>query len=220
MIVLAAVLTVAVGIQAQVAPAPQTPAPVPGQVPAPAPAPGAPGAPAAPAPQAPGIQPAVPVPVTPALPLNPRALTGESGVIFTSVRPERLVDFETVMTYLQEALETTTDATTRRQWQGLRILKQTEPGPNSSIVYMFVIDPVVAGADYSLGPVLSAAYPDKIQEIWKLYTGSIIQQSVSNLTAFVPPALPPAAAPTPAAAPPAGRGAAPAGQTITPGGRQ
>src|SRR5690606_12009619 len=107
--------------------------------------------------------------------------------------------------YLQEAIANTTDAATRQQWQGLRILKGVEPGPNSSVVYVFLIDPVVSGADYSLGPVLSAAYPEKIQEIWKLYTGAIIQQSVMNLTAFTPPVLPPSAQPTPGgvATPPA-----------------
>jgi hypothetical protein len=170
---------------------------VPGaQAPAPAPA----------VPLQPGQQPVVPTPVTPVLPINPRALTGQAGMIFSSVRPDRVVDFETVMIYLQEALEATTDATTRRQWQGLKIQRSPEPGPNSSVIYVWVIDPVVMGADYSIGPVLAAAYPEKVNEIWKLYQGSLIQQSVLNLNALVPPTLPATAAPDaqPITSPPAG----------------
>ena len=154
-------------------------------------------------------QPVVPAPVIPIVPVNPRAFTTPTGLIFTSVRPERVIDFETVMTYLQEALRTTTDAGLRRQAEGWRIFKDTQVGPNASVVYVYVIDPVVPGATYDLGPILSAAYPDRIQEIWKLYTGAIIQQSVVNAAPFVPLVLPPAAAPAPA---PAGRGAQPAGR--------
>jgi hypothetical protein len=196
---LAAVLFGSVLVQAQqVAPLP------------PAELPQAPQAPPAPVPQ--GQQP-VPAAVTPALPLNSRVFRGQAGLIFTAVRPERVVDFETVMTYLQEALRTTADAVVRQQWQGLKILKQTEPGPNSTVLYVWLIDPVVPGADYSIGPILNAAYPDKITEIWNLYTGAYVQQSVSDLTAFVPPALPPSAQPVPAER----GGPPPAGAPPTPG---
>jgi hypothetical protein len=59
-----------------------------------------------------------------------------------------------------------------------------------------VIDPVVPGADYSLGPILAAAYPDRVQEIWKLYQGAIMQQSILNLSP-VEAAVPPAAGTAP-----------------------
>ena len=52
-------------------------------------------------------------------------------------------------------------------------------------MFVFVIDPVVPGADYSLGKILVEAFPDpaKLQEIWKLYTGSVTGGgSLVNLT--------------------------------------
>jgi hypothetical protein len=52
--------------------------------------------------------------------------------------------------------------------------------------------------------MLSDAYPDQIEQIWKLYQGALAgagSQSLLNLTPVMPPPLPPAGAPVP---PPAG----------------
>jgi hypothetical protein len=52
------------------------------------------------------------------------------------------------------------------------------------VLYVFLLDPTVMGADYSLGRILADAYPDqaKLQEIWKLYSGSVTGGSLLNLT--------------------------------------
>ena len=59
--------------------------------------------------------------------------------------------------------------------KGWRFYKAAEPGPGNSVLYVFVIDPVVPGEDYGLGRVLSSGSTDTaaLQEIWKLYTGSV-----------------------------------------------
>ena len=108
-----------------------------------------------------------------AVPLLTRTFTAKAGLLFNTVRPERVEDFETVMWYLQQALEKSTDPTVRAQAQGWRIFKAPEPGPNAIVLYVFVLDPAVPGADYGLGRILADAYPEQIQEIWKLYTGSV-----------------------------------------------
>jgi len=176
---LAAVLMVSSAAVAQVAPLPGTTA-----TPAPAPQAPAPG----------GVPPVVPAPVVPPVPLGARVFTARSGLIFNSVRPDRVVDFEMVMGYLQAAFEKATDARVREQAKGWRVFKATEPGPNNTVLYVFVIDPAVAGADYGLGRILSDAYPDQIEKIWSLYTGSLAGGgSLLNLTPVQPP--PPLAAP-------------------------
>jgi hypothetical protein len=79
------------------------------------------------------------------------------------------------------------------------------------VLYTFLIDPTVPGADYGLGRILSDAYPDQIQDIWRLYTGALAGGgSLLNLTPVPPAPLLPAspasvAAPvvTPRSAPPA-----------------
>jgi hypothetical protein len=55
------------------------------------------------------------------------------------------------------------------------VYKASESGPNGAVVYVFLLDPTVPGADYGLGRILAEAYPDqaKLQEIWKLYTDSV-----------------------------------------------
>jgi len=150
----------------QTAPPTQTPAappPVAGQ-PTPAPA----GAPAA-APQ-------------------PRTFTAPVGLLFNTVRADRVDDFEKAMGYLQAALASSTNERVRAQAAGWRIFKATEAAPGGAVLYVFVLDPTVVGADYSLGRILADAYPDqaKLQEIWRLYSGSVTGGSLLNLTPFKP----------------------------------
>lgn len=193
----------------------QTLAPVPEQAPGPAPQQGVPAPPASqqppPVAAAPGApSPVVPAPVVPPVPLGARTFTAPTGIIFSAVRPDRVVDFEMVIGYLEAALEKSMDSGVRAQALGWRVFKATEPGPNSTVLYVFLIDPTVSGAEYGLGRILSDAYPDRIQEIWKLYTGALAGGgSLLNLTPVQPAPLPPVTSPptTPAlpprAAPPA-----------------
>jgi hypothetical protein len=109
------------------------------------------------------------------------------------VRPERVADFEKLVGYLQTALSSSNNATVRAQAQGWRVLKASEPGPNGAVLYVFMFDPAVPGADYGLGRILAEAYPDptKLQEIWKLYTDSLASGgSLLNLTPVKPDASP------------------------------
>lgn len=180
---------------AQVAPAaPAEPAPQP-----PVPQQPAPQQPATPAAGTPAGTPAGAVPVAPVAP-TARAFTAPSGVILNAVRPERVVDFELVIGYLQAAFTRTTNAQLRAQAAGWRMFKATEPGPNNTVLYVFLFDPTVPGADYALGPILSDAYPEQVEQIWKLYQGALAgpgSQSLLNLTPVEPPPLPPAGAPVP-----------------------
>jgi hypothetical protein len=58
-------------------------------------------------------------------------------------------------------------------------------------LYVFLLDPAVMGADYGLGRILSDAYPDEVQNIWKLYTGAVAGGgSLLNLNPVQPPPLP------------------------------
>src|SRR5688572_6802595 len=188
---LAAVLSMGGVASGQVAAPPATGS---AQQPAPAPAPGTTPGVTAPVPTP------VPAPVVPPVPLGARVFTGKSGLIFNAVRPDRVVDFEMVMGYLQAAFEKTTDARVREQAKGWRVFKATEPAPNNTVLYVFVIDPAVPGADYGLGRILADAYPDQIEKIWSLYTGSLAPSaSLINLTPVQPTSLltPPSSTPSP-----------------------
>ena len=203
-------------VPSPVTPTTQEPSPT-TQLPADPAAPGAQPAPQAPVPGGPPVPTSL-MPPVPAVPLLARSFTTKAGLLFTSVRPERVVDFETVIGLLKDALANSTDPAVRAQAAGWQIFKAIEPGPNMTVTYVFVIDPAIPGAEYGLGRILADAYPDRIQEIWKLYTGALAGGgSLLNLLPvekpLATPATPTLTAPgTPA---PGGRGA-PAGRGATP----
>lgn len=176
-----------------------------------APAPGAPAGQGAPAPQAAQAQPAV-----------PRVFSGTAGLLFNTVRADRVADFERVLGHLQAALETSKDPKVREQAKGWKVLKAAEPGPNGTVLYVFVIDPVVPDADYGLGRILAEAIPDpaQLQEVWRLYMGAITSGgTLLNLRAIEPAAA--AAGTAPAGARPVtpAPGPAPAAGESTPAAR-
>jgi len=216
-VVCAAAVAVMMSAGSAWAQAPVTPGQPPPQVVPPAESPLTPGQEPQPG-QVPGAPVPAPVPgvaVAPVVPLS-RTFTAKSGLLFNTVRPERVKDFETVLWYLQQALEKSTDATVRAQAAGWKVFKATEPGPNAAILYIFALEPAVPGADYSLGRILAEAYPDQITQIWTMYQQSVTGGgTLLNLTpvepmpplpaatplapgADVPPARTPPPAPTPA----------------------
>ena len=219
-----AALLMGLVVQAQV-PSPVTPTTQQPGPPVTEPAPPAgPTTPQTPVPDAPPVPTSL-MPPVPATPVLARSFTATTGLLFNTVRPERVLDFETVIGLLQDALEKSTDPAVRAQANGWRVFKATEPGPNGTVMYVFVVDPAMPGADYGLGRILSDAYPDRIMEIWKLYTGALAGGgSLLNLSPVVPPPPTPATPTITESATvvpggrgaPAGRGAAPAGRGATP----
>jgi hypothetical protein len=154
---------------------PGTTVPTPGQQP---PTPAAPGQPSG----------ASPTTATPTPAPQPRTFTAPVGLLFNTVRADRVDDFEKAMGYLQAALASSTNERVRAQAAGWRVFKATEAAPGGAALYVFLLDPTVVGADYSLGRILADAYPDqaKLQEIWKLYSGSVTGGSLLNLMPVKP----------------------------------
>jgi hypothetical protein len=76
-------------------------------------------------------------------------------------------------------------------------------------LYVFVLDPAVPRADYSLGRILADAYPEQIAEIWRMYRDSVTSGgTLLNLLPVEPmepapfvPAAPTGAKPTTQPAP-------------------
>jgi hypothetical protein len=40
------------------------------------------------------------------------------------------------------------------------------------VLYVFVMDPAVKGADYGVAKILAEAYPDEIMDLYRMYTGA------------------------------------------------
>ena len=186
--------------QAQVPAAGQQQPAAPGQVPA------APGQPV-PGQPLPGGKP-TPAPPAPSA-TAARTFTAPVGLLFNTVRADKAVDFERLVSNVRKALESSTEPALKAMAKGWQFYKATEPGPGNSVLYVFLMDPTVPGEDYGLGRVLSSGSTDTaaLQEIWKLYTSSVTAGgSLLNLS---PIPEPPAEA-APGEKPPAAGGVAPA----------
>ena len=143
------------------------------------------------------LGPSCPVPVPPAT-LPARAFAVETGMLLHQVIPTRVPDFEKVIAYLRDGLAKTTNPTLRKQAAGWKIYRVAEPGPNGDVVYAFLLDPAVPCVDYALGPILyeSIQDPAQLQEVWKLYQGSV--RSGGTVMNLLPvPVVPPSPILTP-----------------------
>ena len=198
-VILAALLltALAAGAQAQVPAAGQQQPTVPGQVP------GAPGQPV-PGQPVPGAKP-IAAPPAPSATAS-RTFAAPVGLLFNTVRPDKAVDFERLVSNVRKALESSTDPALKAMAKGWHFYKATEPGPGNSVLYVAIVDPTVPGEDYGLGRVLSSGSSDTaaLQEIWKLYTNSVTAGgSLLNLSPVLEPPPVPAAGEKPAAQAPA-----------------
>jgi hypothetical protein len=148
---------------------PQQTSPLPGATP---PTPSAPPAPAPP----PGQSVVSPPPLG-------RVFASEQGMIFNAIRADKVTDFETVIAKLRAALANSKDPVRNQQGWGWKIYKVAEPGPNGGVLYVFLMDPVVKGADYGVAKILAEAYPTEIMELYRMYTSSFAPagQTLINL---------------------------------------
>jgi hypothetical protein len=145
---------------------------------APAAAQTAPQPPAAPAP-APGQ--AAATPAQPAVPAS-RRFTSDAGVMFSVIKPDKTADFEAVMARVKEGLARSEDPKRKAQALGWRVFKGVEAGPGGNVVYMWILDPPVKDADYTITEILREAFPAEAQDLWAKYQACFVSgQTMLNL---------------------------------------
>jgi hypothetical protein len=122
-------------------------------------------------------------PAQPAAPANnPFVFPGDGGVILNFVKADKTADFETVLGKVKEGLAKSEKAERKQQAAGWKVFKATEPGPNSAVIYVFAIDPVLKGADYSVGNILVEAFGQaEGQALYKTYSDSYANPAIGAL---------------------------------------
>ena len=115
--------------------------------------------------QAPAAAPAQAAPAPQA-----RVFTGDVGLMFNVIKPDKTADFEMVVGKLKEALAKSDDPVHKQMAQGWRVLKNPEPIQGGNYLYVFLVDPVVKDADYTVSRVLAKAFPVEVQELFKTYS--------------------------------------------------
>jgi len=130
--------------------------------------------------QAPAAAPAQAAPAPQA-----RVFTGDMGLMFNIIKPDKTADFEMVMGKLKEAFAKSDDPVHKQMAQGWRVIKNPEPIQGGNYLYVFLIDPVVKDADYTVSRVLAKAFPAEVQELFKTYSacfaGGVTLQNFGNV---------------------------------------
>jgi hypothetical protein len=101
-----------------------------------------------------------------------RVFTGDVGLMFNIVKPDKTADFEMVVGKLKEALAKSDDPVHKQMAQGWRVLKNPEPIANGNVLYVFLVDPVVKDADYTVSKILAKAFPAEVQALFAAYRDS------------------------------------------------
>lgn len=113
-----------------------------------------------------------------------RVFTGDGGMVLNFIKADKTADFEMVVAKLKEALAKSPKPERKQQATSWKIFKAAEPGAGGSVLYVFIVDPAVKGADYSVANILAESFPpDQVNEIYKAYAGAYATgQNIVNLS--------------------------------------
>lgn len=117
--------------------------------------------------QAPATQPAQAAP-------KPYTFSGDLVLWAFTVNPDKTADYEQVIAKLKESLQKITRPEAKEQLAGWRVIKNSEPQGDGSILYVHVIN-VVKGADYSINNIVYEAFTDfeTRQKFYEMYKGAV-----------------------------------------------
>lgn len=108
-------------------------------------------------------------------PASPRfTLDGDIALWTVAIRPDKTQDFELIMAKLREALAKSSNPVRREQLKGWKVMRVKSPLPDGNVAYVHVINPVVAGADYTVMQALYDEFPDERQALYDLYRGAFV----------------------------------------------
>jgi hypothetical protein len=117
----------------------------------------------------------------PAVPAS-RVFSSDAGVMFNTIKPDKVADFEMVMGRVKEALGKSQDPLRKQQALSWRVFKGLEAGPGGNIVYVFFFDPAVKTADYTITQILTEAFPNEAQDLWAKFVACFVTgQTMLNL---------------------------------------
>lgn len=113
---------------------------------------------------------------------SPFMFAGDGAMVLNYIKADKTADFEMVVEKIKEALAKSENPDRRRQSQGWKIFKAAEPGPGGSVLYVWVVDPVAAGTEYSVSAILTEGFPAEAAALYKTLADSYSGQAIINLT--------------------------------------
>ncbi len=74
-----------------------------------------------------------------------RYFSDDAGMMLNYIRRDRTKDFEAVMARVKEALERSSESSRQRQARVWTVFRGMEPGPDNTVLYVWIMDPVAKG---------------------------------------------------------------------------
>jgi hypothetical protein len=124
-------------------------------------------------------------------------MAGPTGMVYHAIKADKTVEFEAVMTRLRDLLAVSGNEVRRRQGAGWRVFRQATPLADGSVLYVSLLEPVVANAEYDVPRLLAEAAPAEAALLYEQFRDAHVQPTVqaSNLSIVIAPVAP--AAPQP-----------------------
>jgi hypothetical protein len=132
--------------------------------------------------QQPPAQPGQPAQQAQAAPTT-RVFASDAGMVLNFIKPDKTADFEAVVSKLKEALQKSEKPERKEQAKSWKVFKSPDQAAGGNVLYVFMIDPAVKGADYTVSNVLAEGFPPaEVNELYKQYAGAYAQgQNFVNL---------------------------------------
>jgi hypothetical protein len=90
----------------------------------------------------------------------------DAGLVFNVIRADKTADFEMVMGRVKDALQKSENPIRKQQAAGWKVFRAQEPDAKGNVLYLYVLDPAVKDADYTVSRILAEVFPTEAQELW------------------------------------------------------
>ena len=132
---------------------------------------------------APAQQPPAQPPAAAAAAPTTRTFANDGGMVLNFIKPDKTADFEAVVGKLKEALNKSEKPERKQQAASWKVFKSPDPAAGGNVLYVFMIDPSVKGADYTVSTILAEAFPTEVQALYKQYADAYASgQNFVNLS--------------------------------------
>ena len=102
---------------------------------------------------------------------TPRVFGSDTGLVLNFIKPDRTADFEAVVEKMKDALGKSANPQRKQQAASWRVFKAQDPAAGGAALYVYIVDPAVKGADYSVVGILSEAFTgDELTALTKRYS--------------------------------------------------
>ena len=111
-----------------------------------------------------------------------RVFPNDGGMVLNFIKPDKTAEFESVIGKLKEALQKSEKPERKQQAASWKVFRSPDPA-GANVLYVFIIDPSVKGADYQISNIIAEAFPAaEATEILKKYADAYAQgMNIVNL---------------------------------------